>query len=354
MYMKIRKIEKNARTFMPEIIAPGTGLSPSTNKGTLQFNNVSDIESILKNDHKYVMPNAGGNWGRGEDLEAHYKPEGDLYKRKERDSEILNKMTQPLVDQTETWKVKIPGGSKIFPSFALVQEFKEKMRQKGVPVKWVTRIAKTQDKVQTVTQSLQKTFKVESIDSYNAIKESGAAFCVAPNVFATCAHVVVKYDKNVETTIDLEDYADRISVFIISNGRKIPAEVIAINSAWDIALLKASIDVPPFELDTTSIQVGDEILTVGSPHGFENNVSFGNVGSLGRHIYGHQGAAQYMFVDAPVFQGNSGGPIVKVDSGEVVGMLTSIVAQNGDYGLNVGLPSYYLQNFCIMNKVTTK
>ena len=45
--------------------------------------------------------------------------------------------------------------------------------------------------------------------------------------------------------------------------------------------------------------------------------------------------------------------IINVESGEVIGMLTSIVAQDGNYGLNVGLPSYYLQNFCIMNNVKT-
>jgi S1-C subfamily serine protease len=263
-------------------------------------------------------------------------------------------MTAHRPSESEIWKVKIPGGSKTFPSFTLVQQFREKMQQKNIPVKWIARVAQSQDRVQTVSTSLKRTFKVESIDTYHSIKETGAAFCIAPQTFLTCAHVVINYDKSIESQIDMDDYADRVQVSIISNGRKIPAKVLAMNAAWDIAILKSEIDVDPFALDIISMNVGDEILTIGSPHGFENNVSFGNVGSLGRKIYGHQGAPKYFFIDAPVFQGNSGGPIVKISNGEVVGMLTSVVAQNGDYGLNVGLPSYYLRNFCIMNSIETK
>ena len=53
--------------------------------------------------------------------------------------------------------------------------------------------------------------------------------------------------------------------------------------------------------------VGDEIIAIGSPHGFENNVSFGQVGSVDKTIYSHNGAPMYMFVDLSVFSGNSGG-----------------------------------------------
>jgi len=354
--MKFIKLKKESRTFMPEIIAPGTGLSTPTNRSVVPTNNVHTIQDVMDG-RNYVLPNAGGDWGRGEksdELFSSYKDEGDLYKRKERDMEIFNKMTALYPDESETWKVKIPGGAKTFPSFNLVQQFREKMREKNVPIKWIARVAQNQDRVQTVSASLRRTFKVESVDTYHSVKETGAAFCIAPQTFLTCAHVIINYDKSIESHIDLEDYTDRVEVHIIQNGRRIPAKIVAMNAAWDIAILKAEIDVEPFALDVASMQIGDDILTIGSPHGFENNVSFGNVGSMGRQIYGHQGSPKYFFIDAPVFQGNSGGPIVKTDNGEVVGMLTSIVAQDGEYGLNVGLPSYYFKNFCIMNDIKTK
>jgi len=352
--MKFLNIQKEARTFMPEIMAPGTGLTPPSNRSVIPTNNVHTIQDVLDG-RQYKIPGGGGDWGTGEDVSHSYKDKGDDYKRKERDISIFNRMTAPRPDESEKWKVKIPGGSRIFPSFTMLQEFRAKMHQKGVPIKWVARIAQKMDRVQTVSASLKRTFKVESIDTYHSIKETGAAFCISSQHFLTCAHVIINYNKSIEPDIDLDDYTDRLKISIIQNGRRIPAEVVAINAAWDIAILKADIDdVEPFDLDVSSMQVGDDILTIGSPHGFENNASFGNIGSVGRQIYGHQGAPKYIFIDAPVFQGNSGGPIVKVDNGEVVGMLTSIVALDGEYGLNVGLPSFYLRNFCIMNGIKTQ
>ena len=85
--------------------------------------------------------------------------------------------------------------------------------------------------------------------------------------------------------MDFEDYRQRIKISLIRDGRKIEANVVAINTAWDIAILQSEIDVEPFLLDIASMQIGDDILTIGSPHGFENNVSFGNVGSIGKSIY---------------------------------------------------------------------
>lgn len=340
---------------MPEILSPGTGLSPPTNKSVIPTNNVHTIQDVLDG-RKYSVPGGGGDWGEGEDLFHSYKEEGDAYKRKERDLEIFKHITDPAnTAPQEEWKVKIPGGSRVFPSFSLAQQFRQKMKDKGVPIKWIARIAQKQpDKVQVVSESLKKTFKVESIDTFHSIKETGAAFCIAPNYFMTCAHVVVNYDKSIDTELELEDFVDRIEVVLLQNGRRIPATVVDINGSLDVAILKADIDVEPFALDVSSMQIGDDILTIGSPHGFENNVSFGNVGSVGKQIYSHHNAPKYFFIDAPVFQGNSGGPIIKVETGEVMGMLTSIVAQSSDYGLNVGLPSYYLNNFCIMNSINTK
>jgi hypothetical protein len=351
--MKILNVKKIARTFMPEIIAPGTGLSTPTNKSVIPANNVPTIQDVLDGS-RYSIPDAGGNWGKGEDIQGSYKEEGDLYKRRERDFEIMTRITRPLVDESEKWKVKVPGGAIEFPSFALVQEFREKMKQKGVPIKWVARVAQeVQDKDKILSSSLKSTFKLESIDTYNSIKETGAAFCVSTNIFVTCAHVVLKYDKKDQLS-DVSDYKNRLKINIIQNGIKHFAELIAINGSLDIAILRSDLDVFPFDMDVGTMQIGDEILVIGSPHGFENNVSFGNIGSIDKQIYSHRGAPKYFFIDAPVFHGNSGGPIVNVNSGKAVGMLTSIVAKNGEYGLNVGLPSNYIRNFCIMNNIVTK
>jgi len=52
-----------------------------------------------------------------------------------------------------------------------------------------------------------------------------------------------------------------------------------------------------------------------------------------------------MFIDAAVFPGSSGGPVIRVGSGNVVGMITLIVSGGEDYGLNAALPSAYIKEF---------
>jgi S1-C subfamily serine protease len=342
--MRINKIQKEAWGFSPRAFQPNTGESPLTDKSVIPTNNIYTFEDALKG-KPYKIPGAGGNWSEGEDVSKDYREDGDMYKREERDLSILRKMMQPSKETGEKWKVKVPGGSRIFPSFNLVQKYREQMEQKGVPIQWVSRIAK-KDRTGVISDSLRKTFKIESIDTFQELKEIGSCFCIAPNYFLTCAHVITKYNIQLGETLDVEDFKGRVEISINYNGRKVPAELIAINGAWDIAIVKADIYTDIFELDTHSVTVGDDILTIGSPHGFENNASFGNVGSLGNNIYSHKDAAKYMIIDAPVFPGNSGGPIVKESNGEVVGMLTSIVAKNSDYGLNIGISALYLKKFC--------
>lgn len=350
------KIIKHARTFLPEILAPGTGLSPITDRSRVPTNNVPTIQDVL-NGHPYRLPGGGGEWssGRGEDSFKSYKEEGDDYKRREKDLEILKKIAPFSKRPSEVWKIKVPGGSKTFTSFENAQAFKRQMDQKGIPVKWMARTKTAQNnktdtmpRSQVVTEALLKTVMVESIDVQVGIREIGSAFCVDNNYFVTCAHVVHRYNKNIQRSIDLRAVTSDIN--IIQNGKKYKAEIIAIDGKLDIALLKADINVEPLLLDTHP-DIAAEVLTVGSPHGFENNVSFGNIGSTNRKIYHYEGAPEYLFIDSAVFSGNSGGPAINVKNGGVIAMMTAIVTSSGEYGLNAGLPSSYIEEFCKTNNV---
>ena len=348
-----------ARTFMPEIIAPGTGLTPPTEKSVIPTNNVFTIQDVMQG-KKYQIPGGGGDWSTqwGEDNGGYFKPEGDDYKREVRDMDIMNKMMTPPVSVhpnygEQSWEVKVPGGRRIFPSQNLARQFSRKMMEKGIPVDSVSRIKMAQqelkenseDRVNLVSKAMQKTLMVESLNLLEGEKLNGATFCLAPNYFVTCAHVVQHYDKNKEEQLDLSSIYESIKVYLVRGNEKFPAEVIAMNAPWDIAILKCDLNVEPFALDLEP-SVGENILTIGSPHGFENNVSFGNVGGENRRIYNHENAPEYMFVDLAAFTGNSGGPIIKESNGAVIGMLTAIVTASGEFGLNAGLPASYLKEFC--------
>ena len=342
---------KTARTFMPEIISPGTGLSPLTPKSIIPTNNVFTIQDVLDG-KKYRLPGGGGSWSDGEDVSSSYKETGDMYKRRERDLEILTKMMSPSSAPKEKWRVRVPGGSRTFNSFELANRYKRELQNKGVRASWVSRIAQdnSQSKVEVTAEALTKTFMVESFNVYENVKEVGSAFCVGEGLFLTCAHVIKKYNKNSEKDLDSQSVSGMIKVYMIQNGKRFDVELLNFNTMWDIALLKCNIHCGSFQFDR-DFAIGEEVMAVGSPHGFENNVTFGTVGSMNRDIYGYEDAPKYIFVDLSAFPGNSGGPIVKVNNGKVVGMLTAIVSPNGDYGLNAGLPSSYLDRFCIMNKV---
>lgn len=357
--MKLLPI-KQARTFMPEIIAPGTGLSPATQKSVAPFNNVLTIQDVL-NGKQYQLPGGGGDWSSGEDVSHSYREQGDDYKRQERDMEIFKRMLTPSPNNhftaDEQWEVSVNGGRKVFPSLGLATEYRKKLMNKGVPVKSITRTRlaqnKTPDKTKAVAFSMEKTFMVESINISESSKLNGAAFCVAPNIFVTCAHVVHKYNKNEKVDLDVKDTAQKVQLSLIQNGKKFPAKLVALHGAWDIAILSCEIAIQPFPIKT-EFALGDDILTVGSPHGFENEVSFGNVGGMDRKIYTYDNAPEYTFVDLAAFTGNSGGPIIDEATGGVIAMLTAIVTASGEFGLNAGLPAKYIKQFCIMNNVGIK
>jgi S1-C subfamily serine protease len=318
----------------------------------MPFNNVPTIQDFLGGQKTMsdILPHTRGNWATGKDVDKSYKEKGSDYRSKEeylgrmlRDREIQERLVDKDISP-QKWKVKVPGGSKSFLSFELAQRY---IREKGIPFRYLSRIAQTRrqeeaERVEVIGESINKCFLVESIDIDAGVKETGSAFCIAPNYFITCAHVLKNYDKNkLKNNLNFRN----TYVNLIKQGNTYRASVAKVDSRLDIALLKCDVDVEPFKLDTV-FSVGEDIIAIGSPHGYENNVSTGNIGSLDRKLYTYKGAPDYMFVDLSIFPGNSGGPVIKVDNGNVVGMVTLIVTSEGGYGLNAALSSVYIEKFC--------
>ena len=325
-----------------------TSLSPPSQRSVMPFNNVTTIQDVLDGRKTIgdLYPHTRGNWAPGEDTSKDYREKGDDYKRQERDEEILRHMFDRITTEYQKWKVKVPGGSKSFVSFELAQRY---IRENNIPFRYLSRVAQRakeeSNRVSVISEAINGVFLVETIDSTRGVQETGSAFCVAPNFFITCAHVVQSYDKNAMAN-GTTDFGKGNIVKIVYNNRHYPARVEAFDLNLDLALLAAEIDVDPIRIDG-DVQVGDDVIVIGSPLGFENNVSTGTIGGLGRQIYTYEGAPPYMFVDAEVFPGNSGGPVIKVDNGEIVGMITLIVgSEDVGGGLNAALPSSYIQSFC--------
>jgi serine protease Do len=134
----------------------------------------------------------------------------------------------------------------------------------------------------------------------------------------------------------IED-GSRISVRLPS-GREYQAKLIGADKDTDVALIKVDgvTDLPVVELgNDRSLRVGDWVVAVGNPFGLGGTVTAGIVSSIGRDI-GNGPYTDYIQIDAPINQGNSGGPTFDL-SGRVIGMNTAIFSPSGG-SVGIGSP----------------
>jgi serine protease Do len=128
----------------------------------------------------------------------------------------------------------------------------------------------------------------------------------------------------------------------LNDQRVFKAKVVGTDSRKDIALVSfdSASSIPVAGLgDSNTLQVGDIVLAVGNPFGYESTVTMGIVSALGRRGPPGQGAlTDYIQTDAAINEGNSGGALVNLN-GEVIGINTWIAAPNGgNIGLGFAIP----------------
>jgi Do/DeqQ family serine protease len=139
------------------------------------------------------------------------------------------------------------------------------------------------------------------------------------------------------------DTATEISVKL-SDQRTYKSKVVGKDERKDLAVVSFTTKeaLPLADLgDSNALEVGDLVLAVGNPLGFENTITMGIVSALGRR--GPQGqsvspSTDYIQTDASINQGNSGGALVNI-RGQVVGINTWIAAPGGgNVGLGFAIP----------------
>jgi len=153
----------------------------------------------------------------------------------------------------------------------------------------------------------------------------GSGFIVSQDgIILTNAHVVRDAQ---EVTVKLTD------------RREFPAKVLGSDPKTDVAVLKiAAKNLPVVKLGSTQdLRVGEWVLAIGSPFGFENSVSAGVVSAKGRALP-DDSFVPFIQTDVAVNPGNSGGPLFNV-RGEVVGINSQIYSQSGGYqGISFAIP----------------
>ena len=149
---------------------------------------------------------------------------------------------------------------------------------------------------------------------------------------------VIDSDGHIVTNDHVVEKADSVSVRFW-NGNTYNASVVGTDPSTDLAVIK--VDAPSSILhpvsigDSSSVQVGDRVVAIGSPFGLEETVTSGIVSALHRQI---QALNQFTIndsiqTDAAINHGNSGGPLFN-SAGQVIGVNSQIA---GDTGANVGI-----------------
>lgn len=130
------------------------------------------------------------------------------------------------------------------------------------------------------------------------------------------------------------------SVFI--DGRTVEAELIGEDIATDLAVVRALASGLPSAMVTADdpLRVGQLVVAVGNPFGFQSSVTAGVVSALGRALRSRHGRLIEGIVQhtAPLNPGNSGGPLVDA-RGRVVGINTAIIAVAQGIGFAVPAPT---------------
>jgi S1-C subfamily serine protease len=138
--------------------------------------------------------------------------------------------------------------------------------------------------------------------------------------------LAIAADGTVLTNAHVVQSASRVQARF-HDGRVVEAEVIGRDPSTDLAVLKTGIDTTALLLASESqVKVGQVVLALGHPFGFERSVCMGVVSALERRLPGRDGASLDGLIqtDAAINPGNSGGPLLNV-RGQVVGINTAML-----------------------------
>jgi len=165
---------------------------------------------------------------------------------------------------------------------------------------------------------------------------------------------VISEDGYIVTNQHVVQNADKILVKF-KDRHELNAQVIGFDKATDIALLKVqATQLPVIKIGLPEqLKVGEWVVAIGSPFGFEQSVTAGIVSAKNRAV-APETYVPFIQTDVAINPGNSGGPLFNLD-GEVVGINSWILSQTGGYmGMSFAIPIDVVMNVSEQLKKTGK
>lgn len=131
----------------------------------------------------------------------------------------------------------------------------------------------------------------------------------------------------------------------LKDGRKLPADPVALAPALDLAVLRIDAkDLPALKLgDSSKLEVGDFVVAIGNPFNLGQTVTSGIISAMNRPL-GQGDSRRFLQTDAPINPGNSGGPLIDLH-GNIVGINSALFSPSqteagaGNVGIGFAIPS---------------
>ncbi|MFM9817907.1 UNVERIFIED_CONTAM: DegQ family serine endoprotease [Spiribacter pallidus] len=149
---------------------------------------------------------------------------------------------------------------------------------------------------------------------------------------------IISEDGYIMTNHHVVEQASEIIVRL-NDRRELEAELVGADDRTDLALLKVEADgLPTVDTGASSdLQVGEWVLAIGSPFGFEYSVTAGIISAKGRSLP-TENYVPFLQTDVAINPGNSGGPLFNLD-GEVIGVNSHIYSRSGGFqGISFAIP----------------
>jgi serine protease Do len=149
---------------------------------------------------------------------------------------------------------------------------------------------------------------------------------------------IISQDGYVLTNNHVVEGADKVTVKLM-DGREFHARVVGTDKTSDVAVLKIEAsNLPTVKIgNPADSKVGEWVVAIGSPYGFDNTVTSGIISAKARQM-SDDSPIPFIQTDVPVNPGNSGGPLFNLN-GEVIGINSMIYSRTGGFqGLSFAIP----------------